>query len=270
MRVVAGLDALEASGSPAFVVVGVFDGLHLGHAYLLEHLVREAAARSARPVVITFDHHPDEVLTGSAPPLLCDPDERIERLAAAGVETTVVVHFDQALRETPYDRFVDRLEAGTPLAGFLMTPDAAFGYERAGTPASLGALGASRGWDVVVVPAFDVDGRPVRSTQIRTAIAEGDLDAAQPAAGSSARGRGRARRGRGGSGRGERAPVCAPRRPSPRWEIRRAGGPGFTRRRTGRRSTRASPPRPRSPAARSTVAGPARIGRTRVAFTARR
>ncbi len=238
MRVVAGLDALEASESPAFVVVGVFDGLHLGHAYLLEHLVREAAARSARPVVITFDHHPDEVLTGNAPPLLCDPDERIERLAAAGVETTVVVHFDQALRETPYDRFVDRLEAGTPLAGFLMTPDAAFGYERAGTPASLGALGASRGWDVVVVPAFDVDGRPVRSTQIRTAIAEGDLDAASRLLGRRARGRGRARRGRGGSGRGERAPVCAPRRPSPRWEIRRAGGPGFTRGRPGRRRRR--------------------------------
>ena len=88
------------------------------------------------------------------------------------------MHFDQALRETPYDRFVDRLEARTPLAGFLMTPDAAFGYERAGTPASLGELGRSRGWDVIVVPSFEVDGRAVRSTQIRSAIAEGDLDAA--------------------------------------------------------------------------------------------
>jgi riboflavin kinase/FMN adenylyltransferase len=176
VRVVAGLDAIEASGPPAFVVVGVFDGLHLGHAYLLEQLVREAAARSARPVVITFDHHPDEVLTGSAPPLLCDPEERIERLAAAGVETTVVVHFDQALRETPYDRFVDRLEAGTPLAGFLMTPDAAFGYERAGTPRTLAALGREDGFDVVVVPPYEVDGTAVRSSEIRAAIAAGDLD----------------------------------------------------------------------------------------------
>ena len=152
MRVVGGLDAIEAASSPAFVVVGVFDGLHRGHAYLLEHLVAEAGRRGARPVVVTFDHHPDEVLTGSAPPILCDPDERIERLEAAGVETTVIVHFDRALRETPYDAFVGRLAARTPLDGFLMTPDAAFGYQRAGTPAALAELGAARGFEVVVVP----------------------------------------------------------------------------------------------------------------------
>ena len=56
--------------------------------------------------MITFDHHPDEILTGSAPPLLCDPDERVARLAEAGVAATVIVHFDLRLRETPYDAFV--------------------------------------------------------------------------------------------------------------------------------------------------------------------
>ena len=108
VRVAVGLDAIETASSPAFVVVGVFDGLHRGHAYLLDHLVAEAARRSARPVVITFDHHPDEVLVGNAPPILCDPQERLERLDAAGVDTTVVVHFDRALRETPYEVFVDQ------------------------------------------------------------------------------------------------------------------------------------------------------------------
>ena len=121
------------------------------------------------------------------------------------------MHFDQAMRETPYDRFVDRLEARTPLAGFLMTPDAAFGYERAGTPASLGALGDRRGWDVVVVPAFEIDGRPVRSTQIRDAIAGGDLDAAGRLLGRPHAVVGESQ----GGGRGERAPVPAPRRPAP-------------------------------------------------------
>ena len=68
--------------------------------------------RGARPTVITFDHHPDEVLTGSAPPLLCDPDERVARLAEAGVAATVIVHFDLRLRETTV-RGVRRPDRGT-------------------------------------------------------------------------------------------------------------------------------------------------------------
>jgi riboflavin kinase / FMN adenylyltransferase len=170
-----GLEGLERTDRPVFVVVGVFDGLHLGHSYLLRHLVREASARDARPMVITFDHHPDEVITGSAPPLLCDPAERLALLAAAGVEVTVVVHFDQRLRETPYDAFVAQVEARAPIAGFLMTPDAAFGYQRAGTPEALAALGLERGFDVVVVPPFELDGHPVRSSEVREALSAGDL-----------------------------------------------------------------------------------------------
>ncbi len=175
MDVVEGIDELGPQHGPAFIVVGVFDGLHRGHAYLLDHLVAEASARGARPAVITFDHHPDEVLMGKAPPLLLDPGERLERLEAAGVAVTVVQHFDQALRQTPYDAFVERIRARVALSGFLMTPEAAFGFERRGTPATLAVLGARDGFDVVVVPTFDLDGQEVRSSTIRDSVAGGDL-----------------------------------------------------------------------------------------------
>jgi riboflavin kinase/FMN adenylyltransferase len=175
MHVVEGIDGLRPDLGPVFVVVGVFDGMHLGHAYLLEHLVAEARTRDARPTVITFDHHPDEVLRGTAPALLLDAGERLERLAAAGVEVTVVQHFDETLRQTPYDAFVERIRARVRLSGILMTPDAAFGYERRGTPASLTALGDRDGFDVVVVPPFTLDGQDVRSSAIRAAIVAGDL-----------------------------------------------------------------------------------------------
>jgi riboflavin kinase/FMN adenylyltransferase len=178
MDVVEGIDALRAQLGPAFVVVGVFDGLHRGHAYLLDHLVDEASARGARPTVITFDHHPDEVLVGKAPPLLLDPGERLERLEAAGVAVTIIQHFDQALRETPYDAFVERIRARVALSGFLMTPDAAFGFERRGTPTTLAELGARDEFEVVVVPTFDLDGREVRSSTIREAVGSGDLETA--------------------------------------------------------------------------------------------
>ena len=178
-RTVTGRAGLESSDGPVLVSVGVFDGLHLGHSWLLEHLVREARLRRVRPTVITFDAHPDAVLLGQAPPLLMDPEERLERLGALGIELVVVEHFDDALRLTPYDVFVAGLTARCRLAGFVMTPDAAFGHERAGTPAALAELGRTADFEVVLVPPFTLGGREVRSSDIRTAIASGDLREAE-------------------------------------------------------------------------------------------
>ena len=175
MEVVPGIDSLVPANGRLFVVVGVFDGLHLGHLYLLRHLREAAAARHARPAVITFDHHPDEIIIGAAPPLLCDPDERLARLAAAGVAVTVVQHFDVALRMTSYEAFIRRIADRVDLAGLLMTPESAFGHERRGTPEAVAALGAEMGYDVEVVPSLDLDGRAVRSAEVRSDIATGEL-----------------------------------------------------------------------------------------------
>jgi len=179
VKVVAGVDGLDEGHGPLFAVIGVFDGIHRGHQYLLRHLVTEALERAARPGVITFDSHPDEVIVGAAPPLLLDPDERIRLLDDAGVEVIVVQHFDAALRMTEYDEFIHRITARTRLAGLLMTPDAAFGHDRRGTPATVADLAGRDGFDLVVVPPFEIDGRSVRSSDIRSAIASGDLRQAE-------------------------------------------------------------------------------------------
>jgi hypothetical protein len=60
-----------------------------------------------------------------------------------------------------------------------MTPDAAFGHERRGTPETLARLGEELGFTVVIVPPFDLAGRPVRSSEIRRAIAAGDFAGAR-------------------------------------------------------------------------------------------
>lgn len=178
MAVVHGTASLDAALGRLFTVVGVFDGLHRGHDYLLRELRRIATEHDARPAVITFDHHPDEILKGAAPPLLCDAAERLERLAAAGVEVTIIETFDRALRETPYDTWVRGIADRVELAGILMTPESAFGYERRGTPETVAALGRELGYVVEVVPSFELDGAFVTSSAIRAAIEAGDLAAA--------------------------------------------------------------------------------------------
>ncbi len=174
---VPGVDALRPDHGPLFAVVGVFDGLHLGHRWLLDALLMHAGRLGARPAVITFDSHPDEVLVGTAPPLLLDPGDRLRLLRDAGVGVVVIQHFDEALRRTPYDEFVARITGRTRLAGLLMTPDTAFGHERRGTPAALGELGARSDppFEVVVLPQFAFGGRPVSSSEIRRLVAAGAL-----------------------------------------------------------------------------------------------
>jgi len=179
VAVVAGVEGLEPSHGPLFVVIGVFDGIHRGHQYLLDRLVAEARRRGAKSTVITFDSHPDEILVGAAPPLVLDQQERLRLLGEAGVETVVVQHFDEALRMTEYDEYIHGITSRAALAGILMTPDAAFGHDRRGTPETVAGLGATDGFEVVVIPPFTIEGRSVRSSDIRAAIAAGDLRRAE-------------------------------------------------------------------------------------------
>jgi riboflavin kinase / FMN adenylyltransferase len=213
---------------PLVFVVGAFDGLHRGHAYLLAQLRAAAARHHARPGVITFDHHPDEILVGAAPPVLCDPSERLVRFGRAGVDVVVVQHFDAAVRMTTYQDFVAAISRRVELAGFLMTPDAAFGHERHGTPAALAELGRSAGFALDVVAPLELDGRPVRSTEIRSAIAAGDLQGARRLLGRSVAVVGRVSSGRVASGRvAFELPVALPPAGRYRVEVEPAWVPGL-------------------------------------------
>jgi tRNA pseudouridine55 synthase len=205
MVVVPGIGALQPELGRLYLAVGVFDGLHRGHLYLLRELCRAARRAGARPAVITFDAHPEELIEGLAPPLLCDPDERLVRLQAAGIEVTVVQHFDHALRVTPYDAFVAAIRERVDLAGFVMTPDAAFGFERGGTPETVTALGEREGFAVTVVSSFLSNGEQVRSSEIRRRISTGDLAGAR-----SLLGRDHGFTGRLGAGEGSAAEWTAP------------------------------------------------------------
>jgi len=170
-------DALEAH---SVVAVGVFDGVHLGHLRLLHELLELSSSLQSVPTVVTFTNHPDEVLRGTAPPLLVSVNHRLRLLRRAGVQRLVLLEFNPQLRQLSAVEFADRvLQQSLRCRGLLLGYDSALGKDREGTPARFRELGAERGFVVREGAPFTVDGQPVSSTAIRDAITRGDLVQAQ-------------------------------------------------------------------------------------------
>lgn len=174
MRIVSDVDRLPA-GLRFALTIGVFDGVHRGHVRALSSLVREAQRLRAEPVVLSFDPHPEAVLRGEAPPLLCDPAERLAHLARLGVGTTVIQRFDRRFAEQSADQFLDRVRRNRQLAGLVMTPESAFGRDRGGDLPNIRRLGDRLGFTVFEVSPLFVGGAPISSTRLRSLLAQGRL-----------------------------------------------------------------------------------------------
>jgi riboflavin kinase/FMN adenylyltransferase len=160
------------------VTVGTFDGVHRGHQDVVHRLVARAEAAGLRSVLVTFEPHPLEVVNPAvAPPLLTPGVERLEVLAETGLDYVAVVPFTRRFAQLEADQFVDLVLRGRMrMRELLIGHDHGFGRGRAGDVEVLRALGADRGFRVDVVdPVSDGDGRPISSTEIRRAVAGGDL-----------------------------------------------------------------------------------------------
>lgn len=171
-----GLEGLPLEGFPGAVVsIGVFDGVHLGHQAILAANVAEAAGAGLRPTVVTFRQHPKKVLLGRAPRTLTTLEHRLELFRRAGISHTLALVFDEALRDTPAERFTrEVLEEKLGARAFVLGFDSKFGRGRAGGPELLRRMG----YPVTVVPKVVVGQRGVSSTVIREAVELGDLEGA--------------------------------------------------------------------------------------------
>lgn len=178
MRIVRGIDELPAASDLA-ATLGIFDGVHRGHARVLRELVRTAARLAAEPVVITFEPHPAAVLRGSAPPLLCDPLERLALMNRAGVAMIVVQPFDRDFANQTAAEFLARLARGRRLRAMLMSAESAFGRDRAGTLAEVRRLAGRFDVEVVEVGQVHAGAEVISSSRIRELIEAGRLGAAR-------------------------------------------------------------------------------------------
>lgn len=177
MRTYQGIAALSpAAFRRPVATVGMFDGLHRGHRDVLEHLVRFARRLDGEPVVLTFETHPLAVIAGAPPRRILSTAHRLRLLERFGVAATVLLPFDDTLRNTGYVRFTEEvLVQGLGIRGLLFGYNSNFGKGGLGTAATLAPLGARLGFAVEEAPAVALDLEPISSSRIRDAIERGDL-----------------------------------------------------------------------------------------------
>ncbi|MBV8297049.1 MAG: bifunctional riboflavin kinase/FAD synthetase [Acidimicrobiia bacterium] len=187
------------------VTIGAYDGVHLGHRAIIDEVRTRASALGVPTAVVTFDRHPAAVVRPeSAPRLLTDTDQKLELLAAAGVDYTLVLHFDEERSHESAQDFVIEVLVGCLRARLVVVgEDFHFGRNRGGNVELLRRLGPDLGFEVeglALVPVPGLEG-PISSTTIRRTLADGDVVTAARLLGRPHEVRGIVERGDGRGGR---------------------------------------------------------------------
>lgn len=162
------------------LALGNFDGLHRGHAKIVERVRRSATEHAAVPVALTFDPHPTRIVRpDDALPLLMTTAQKIEGFAQAGMQGVAVVRFTHEMSRWEPEAFVEavlvdwlRVSEVWVGANFL------FGRDRSGNYSALRALGARYGFRAERIDSVRYKEFVVSSTRIRRLITEGRVDEA--------------------------------------------------------------------------------------------
>ncbi|WP_022868082.1 bifunctional riboflavin kinase/FAD synthetase [Schaalia vaccimaxillae] len=172
-------DCSEVPGAlKSVVTIGNFDGMHNGHKKVIATCVDRAKRQHVSAVAVTFDPHPRQVhRPEDGLQLICALQDRLDAMAASGLEATLVVHYDASVYSLEPEEFVveylvDRLGAVEVVVG----EDFRFGRGNSGTVETLRALGRAHGFDVVMVTDIEAaEGRRWSSSWVRELLELGDV-----------------------------------------------------------------------------------------------
>ena len=165
--------SLPPARSRCAVTIGNFDGVHRGHRALIDRVVAKARELSVTSCVLTFEPHPREFFApGSAPARLSRLREKLELIAAAGVERVHVIRFDAQFAAQSAARFIDDvLLRGLGTAWLLVGRDFRFGAQRKGDFAAL----EEHGFALEAMDDIAMEGERVSSSAVRAALEAGDF-----------------------------------------------------------------------------------------------
>lgn len=166
---------------PSVATIGFFDGVHRGHRFLINNVVKEAASRGLQSTVVTFDRHPRQVLGSDFQPrLLSTNEEKMLLLSKTGVERCVMLPFSEQMAQMTACDFMkkilrDRLGVQVLIIGY----DNRFGHNRSEGFDDYVRYGREMGIEVMSAQSFLLHGINVSSSVIRSFLQEGEIEMAE-------------------------------------------------------------------------------------------
>ncbi|MDO9059689.1 MAG: riboflavin kinase, partial [Bradyrhizobium sp.] len=164
----------------AVVAMGNFDGVHLGHRAVIAAALQMGRALDRPAMAVTFEPHPKSFFSPNTPQFrLTDEAGKLRLLAGTGLSGAVVMTFDKGRAGTTAQDFIHHdLIGRLGISGIAVGYDFHFGKGRVGSPSLLVKEAPRLGIEVDVQAHIDIDERPVSSSAIRMALAEGQVDEA--------------------------------------------------------------------------------------------
>ena len=164
---------------PIFMVLGTFDGVHVGHQDIIRKTVEKATAAHALSAVFTFSDHPLSVIAPHrCPSLLITSEEKIQYLRLLGVDLIFNIPFTRKLLKQTPDEFIRLLTSNLNLRNVVVGSNFTYGFRGGGNPADLKEAGEKYNFSVDICQLVDMVGIHVSSTRIRQLIAGGYVDQA--------------------------------------------------------------------------------------------
>ncbi len=175
------LDESTGTDDKGFVAtIGFFDGVHCGHRFLIDQVKKDAKAHGLKSMVITFDHHPRQVLHSDyQPQMLSTLQEKVEMLRQTGVDRCEVLPFDEkTASQSAYQFMKSVLKERLGVRHLIIGYDNRFGHNRSEGFDEYVEYGKQLGIDVIRAEAFVQNGINVSSSVARAFLSEGEMEMA--------------------------------------------------------------------------------------------
>jgi riboflavin kinase / FMN adenylyltransferase len=185
MLLITDLNAIPSLTQPCGLTIGSFDGVHLGHQALLQHLKSKFLTECEIPpegllCVFTFSTHPSQLFSPETPiPLICPPLQKVKHLADYGADIVFLIPFTPEFANMSFEHFLRQLKKNLRISHLAFGIGAAFGKNKEGDETNVRHLAAELHFEADYLPKTRIGGTPVSSGRIRALITQGSFQEVQ-------------------------------------------------------------------------------------------